>query len=208
MRAGAMLAYVFWHRPLAGTATESYEHDQDRLHRSLAARPPEGFLGSVCFRAGDLPWLGEGGSGYEDWYLIDDWAALGVLRQGVIAVGHHSAHEAAARHAGTGTGGVYRLSEGSASLGDVRFAMWVTATREQPEDAVAALLLGDGLDVARAGLWRRELALGPAPEYCVLGDTAPDGLQDDRLPAGWTVERAAREAACPQPQAGTALGSQ
>jgi len=189
-----MLAYVFWHCPADGTARESYERDQDRLQRSLAARPPEGLRGSACFRAGAVDWLPGDGDGYEDWYLLDDWAAIGVLRQGVVAIGHHSAHAAAARHAGAGTGGVYRLSEGTVRLADVRLAVWVSTTREHPEDAVASLLLGDGLDRERSGLWRRELALGPAPEYCVLGDAVPSGVRDGRLPAGWSAAHAAREA--------------
>jgi len=188
-----MLAYVFWHRPSPGAAVEAYERDQYRLHRSLAARPPEGFGGSVCFRAPFLQWLGDGSDGYEDWYLVDDWGALGVLRQAAVAAGHHTAHDAAARHAGAGAGGVYRLSEGCASFDDVTLAVWVTVAREHPEDAVASLLLGDGLDRRRSGLWRRELALGPAPEYCVLGDAVPAGVQEGRLPAGWTAERRDRE---------------
>jgi hypothetical protein len=117
-----------------------------------------------------------------------------VLRQAAVAVGHHSAHDTAARHVAAGTAGVYRLSEGAASLADVTLAVWVAVTREHPEDAVASLLLGDGLDRARAGLWRRELALGPAPEYCVLGHAVPAGARDDRLPAGWSAERMPREA--------------
>ncbi len=189
-----MLAYVFWHRPAPGTAPESYERDQDRLQRSLAARPPEGLRGSACFRAPDLPWLADGGAGYEDWYLVDDWAALGVLRQAAMAVGHRSAHDTAARHAGEGTGGVYRLSEGGVSFADVRLAVWVTVEREHPEGGVASLLLGDGLDRERSGLWRRELALGPAPEYCVLGEMVPSGVRDGRLPAGWSAAEAARVA--------------
>lgn len=188
-----MLAYVFWHRPAAGTALDGYERQQDRLRRSLAARPPEGFRGSACFRAPALGWLAPGGDAYEDWYLVDDWAALGVLRQAAVAVGHHSAHEAAARHAAAGTGSVYRLSAGGVSLADVRLAVWVTAAREQPEDGVASLLLGDGLDRERSGLWRRELALGPAPEYCVLGDAEPSGVRDGRLPPGWSAKRVTRE---------------
>ncbi len=188
-----MLAYVFWHRPAEGTTVGSYERDQGRLQRSLAARPPEGFRGSACFRAPALRWL-SGRDGYEDWYLVEDWAALGVLREAAVAVGHHSAHDAAARHLGAAAAGVYRLSEGAANLAEVTLAVWIAVTREHPEDAVASLLLGDGLDHTRAGLWRRELALGPAPEYCVLGDAVPAGVQADRLPAGCSAERCDREA--------------
>jgi hypothetical protein len=139
----------------------------------------------------DLPWLD--GDGYEDWYLVEDWAALGVLREAAVAAGHHSAHDAAARHFGRGTAGLYRLSEGGAVLTGVTLAVWVTPDRESREAGVASLLLGDGLD-GDAGLWRRELVLGPAPEYCVLGDAAPAGVRNGRLPDGWRTLHSPREA--------------
>jgi len=189
-----MLGYVFWHRPAEGGAPESYERAQDRFHRSLAARPPEGYRGSACFRVADVEWLGDGGPGYEDWYLVDDFAALGVLRQAAVSAGHRTAHEEAAKRVGDGTGGLYRLAEGCAALEHVRVAVWVSVPREQPEDVVAGLLLGDGLDRRRGGLWRRELTFGPAPEYCVLGPESPSGVGPERLADRWRAEVQEREA--------------
>ena len=41
------------------------------------------------------------------------------------------------------------------------------------------------MDPATAGLWRRCLGLGPAPEFCLLAAEAPAGVAPTRLPAGW-----------------------
>ena len=46
-------------------------------------------------------------------------------------------------------------------------------------------LLADGIDGAGAGLWRRCLGLGPAPEYCLLASEPPAGVAATRLPDGW-----------------------
>jgi hypothetical protein len=194
-----MLAYLFWHRPAEGVKDDAYERAQERLHRSLAARPPEGFRGSASYRAPELPWLSGGGAGYEDWYLVDDWAALGVLRQAAVSESHRTAHDEAARPSGPGAGAVYRLDEGEARPADVRHVIWVTPSHHGPELEIAALLLGDGMDRRHAGLWRRELNLGPAPEFCLLmgedeDEDTPQGVGLGRVPAGWTVERQPREA--------------
>lgn len=192
-----MLAYLFWHRPAEGTDREAYEEAQQRFHRSLAARPPDGFRGSACFAAADVRWLDAGGAGYEDWYLVDDWAALGVLRHAAIGTGHRTAHDAAARWAGAGTGSIYQLDEGLAGFGEPSAGVctvWVTPARHGPELELVALLLGDGMDRRQAGLWRRELALGPAPEYCLVTHELPAGVAHARLPSGWHAESQTRTA--------------
>ena len=64
-----MLAYVFWHRPQGDTDLVSYEEAQRAFHNALE-------LTSACFRLAELP-FGEGSSGYEDWYLVEDWEQTG-----------------------------------------------------------------------------------------------------------------------------------
>ena len=54
-------------------------------------------------------------------------------------------------------------------------------------------LLGDGMDPGTAGLWRRCIGLGPAPEYCLLGTEPSSGVADTRLPAGWSATVSSRE---------------
>jgi len=186
-----VLAYVFWHRPAAGAEAAGYEQALERFHGSLAHQPPSGFRGSAAFRVAELPWLG-GGGGYEDWYLVEDWSALGVLEEAAVAHGHVTAHDAAAARTGAGAGAVYRLAEGSPRLGEAREAIWVSAAPRR-EPVGLGELLGDGIDPARDGLWRRCLVLGPAPEYCLLAAQPPAGVAAGRLPAGWSAQSLPRE---------------
>jgi hypothetical protein len=185
-----MLAYVFWHRPAAGVAPEVYAAAIDRFHRSIAARPPAGFVRSTSFHAPAPNWLGDAPA-FEDWYVIEDFAALGVLNEAAVGRGHLSAHDAAARQAGPGSGSIYRLLEGTATLAQVRVAVWIEKPRGVEAPLLAALL-GDGMDGEHAGLWQRQLALGPAPEYCVLAAEAPTGVGAARLPRGWSATVADR----------------
>jgi hypothetical protein len=185
-----MLAYISWHRPARDVDEEAYEQALTRFHRSLAHRPPSGFRGSVAFRAAELDWLapeGEGDgarAGYEDWYLLDGWSAVGVLEEAAVARGHLSSHDTVAALAGRLSAAIYRLSEGHPSLAQARVAVWV-ARASGPAPVTIGDLLGDGMDREVAGLWRRCLGLGPAPEYCLLAPEAPAGVAAARLPAGW-----------------------
>lgn len=188
-----MLAYVFWHRPAAGVAPETYGAAIRRFHRSIAARPPMGFVCSASLRAPDLEWLAGEGDGFEDWYVVEDFAALGVLNEAAVGRGHLSAHDTAARQAGPGTGSIYRLLEGVPAPAQARIAVWIDKPRGV-ESPLLAALLGDGMDAAHAGLWQRQLALGPSPEYCVLAREAPAGVAPARLARGWTATVTAREA--------------
>lgn len=187
-----MLAYVFWHLPAAGVAPEAYGPVIDRFHRSLAARPPAGFVRSASFHAPAPNWLGDTPA-FEDWYVVEDFAALGVLNEAAVGRGHLSAHDAAARHAGPGTGSIYRLLEGTATLQDPCVAVWIEKPRGV-ESPLLAALLGDGMDGEHAGLWQRQLALGPAAEYCVLAPEVPSGVAPARLPRGWSATVADRAA--------------
>jgi len=202
-----VLAYVFWHRCREGTDIEAYEQALIAFQRSLARMPPVGMRGSAVFRVGALPWsvgaaLGEepggvtAGAGYEDWYLVEDYAALGVLGEAAVGRGHRTSHDRAARGLGWGTASLYRLLEGDArsvsGAGAASSATWVSRPLGSPERPLAELL-GDGMDPAHASLWQRQLALGPAPEFCLLAGEHPQGVAESRLPAGWRSATLARE---------------
>jgi hypothetical protein len=198
-----MLAYVFWHRPATARGAEDYERALARFHHSLAENPPAGFTASVTLRARELPWLaptgGEPAIGYEDWYLVENWTALGVLEAAAVSRGHAGAHDGAARGMGEGTGAVYRLLEGTPALSDMHTAVWVSRPPGS-EEAQLADLLEDGFDPARTALFQRCLVLGPAPELCLLNaeelpgaGAAETGLAAGRLPPGWRALPAARE---------------
>jgi putative intracellular protease/amidase len=188
-----VLAYVFWHRSAPGVASAEYEAANVRFQRALTANAPGGFVASACLSAGSLPWLGDGGPGYEDWYVVEDFAALGVLNGAALGRGNRTAHDAAARLMGEGTGGLYRLLDGAPRFELVANANWITPTRG-PDEAMLEDFLADGMDRDSASLWRRLLALGPAPELCLLAGEMPAGVRSTRLPEGWLAEIGARAA--------------
>jgi hypothetical protein len=190
-----MLAYVFWHHPREGVAAEAYERDNLAFHRSLARTPPVGLRGSLAFRLAEIPWLGDG-AGYEDWYLLADFTALGVLNEAAVGRGHRSSHDQVAREFGAGAGGLYCLLEGEAPLDAVAgarsTATWVARPPGSTRRGLGELL-GDGMDPGQASLWRRQLVLGPAPEFCLLASEVPAGVAATRLPAGWSARTLQRE---------------
>jgi hypothetical protein len=195
-----VLAYLSWHRPAAGVDRGAYEQALERFHRSLAHQPPSGFRGSAALRLGVLPGLApvdgdrdrDGPAGYEDWYLLDDWNAVGVLEEAAPARGHETAHRQIASLAGAATGAVYRLIEGSARASGAGEAIWVEHSPGRERPSLGALL-GDGIDPARDALWRRCIGLGPAPEYCLLAAEPPAGVAGGRLPSGWVARAVTRE---------------
>ncbi len=194
-----MLAYVFWHRPARGVHAQDYERALVRFHHSLNENPPAGFASSATLRAAELSWLAGEGAGYEDWYLVENWTALGVLEAAAVSRGHSGAHEGAAEAMGSGTGAVYRLLEGSADLAAAHAAVWITRPPQAGGPQLAELL-EDGFDPALTALFQRCLVLGPAPELCLLSGEEPaartdaeTGIAATRLPAGWRAQSAARE---------------
>jgi hypothetical protein len=196
-----VLAYVFWHRPRERAEAAEYEDALIAFQRSLARNRPVGNLGAAVYRVASIPWLADGGSassegGYEDWYLLEDFAALGVLGEAAVGRGHRTSHDGAAARMGAGAAGLYALAEGrpgADSLAAALRGVWVDRPTggRQPEPVE---LLGDGLTPGRSSLWRRALALGPAPELCVLADEEPSGVAAARLPAGWRAQTIGREA--------------
>ena len=198
-----MLAYVFWHRPREDSAREAYEQAELAFHHSLARARPAGLRGTAVFRVAELPWLAQSPSaaaeaGYEDWYLVEDYTALGILNEAAVSHGHRTVHDDVARRFGSGAGGLYGLVEGELgpgvdSIGESSIAVWVARTPGVQRRGLSELL-GDGMAPAHASLWRRQLVFGPAPEFCLLASEAPPGVAPTRLPAGWSARTLAREA--------------
>ena len=156
-----MLAYLFWHRPTPDTG--DYERRLAEFHERLRADPPAGFAESVAFRV-DVPWLGQG---YEDWYLVEDWHALGVLNAAAVDAAHRPDHDAVARDAAHGSGGVYALRAGDLAVRDAGAADWSGKPLGEPYPEWESGLTGSR-DPGDFALWQRQLVLGPAPEYCLL----------------------------------------
>ncbi len=144
-----MLAYVFWHQPKAGVDRDAYEAAQRAFHEKIDA--PSG-----CFRLAALPF--DRGSGYEDWYLVEGWAELGALNDAATDPARRDGHDRAAELAADGWGAVYALARGTAEI--PAGAIWHEKERGRPTaDLTDSLPTGT--------VWRRQLVLGPAPEFCI-----------------------------------------
>ena len=91
-----VLAYVFWHWKRAEITATDYEHRQRAFHAALAVAPPPGLLGSFSVSFSHAPWASGDGEAYEDWYLVRDFGALGLLNEAAVSASRAPLHEAAA----------------------------------------------------------------------------------------------------------------
>jgi hypothetical protein len=163
-----MLAYVFWHWPLRDTEQEGYESSLFDFHRSLVERKPDGFHESYVFRLKETPWISNSaGPVYEDWYLVDDFHALGLLNEGAVTGVSRAPHHGVAQKADGGAAGVYRLRAGQPALSRARHAVWFSKPRGLPYDDFYCGIPSPALE-AGGGLWERQMVLGPAAECCLL----------------------------------------
>lgn len=166
------LAYVFWHRARDGTVVDSHESALREFHRQLAAAGVPEFQRSWTLALARVPWLGDR-PGYEDWYLVDSFAALGALNTAAVGDTLRGAHDAAAVAATDGTAGVYALLRGEPR--PQRHAEWMSKPDGVGYPEFLATLPAGGV------LWQRQLTLGPAPEF-VLTDASRSGAS-----AGWST---------------------
>lgn len=160
------LAYVFWHWPRAEVQRASYEEKLASFTASLNANRASGFVEALSFRVGSLPWGLAGASVYEDWYVVRDFAALGALNDAAVSDGARSPHDTIAKDFMKGAGGVFKSVIGALPLGEARVATWIEKTigpsYQSYYDDLARALGGQ-----RYRVWRRQMVLGPSPQFCV-----------------------------------------
>lgn len=150
-----MLAYVFWHRPGDAVDLDEYEEGLRAFHAALDSC-------SRSFRLERLPFGTDGG--YEDWYLAETWAALGGLNERAVDARHRAPHDRVAAGTARGWGGVYALIRGKAQIPTG------TAWFEKPPGEPTAEFLAARSEET---IWRRQLVLGPAPEFCAAAVATP-----------------------------------
>lgn len=160
-----MLAYVFWHWKRAEVAATDYENRQRAFHAALGVAPSSGFLGSFSVGLSQAPWLTGGADAYEDWYLVQDFAALGLLNEAAVSASRAAPHDAAAAIAAGGAGGLYGLRRGAA-LRQPRYAHWFGKPDGMAYSELFAQL-APVMDQAECALWMRQMVLGPAREFCL-----------------------------------------
>jgi hypothetical protein len=162
---GGVLAYVFWHVAAPDVAPADYEARLGRFHAALRDAPPPGLGLTATLGLGAVPWLG-GAAGYEDWYLLDDFAALGTLNVAAVSGARRPPHDEAAMAADRGVAGVMGHVAGPPLPQHLGWAAWLSKPAGMPYDAFHEELWTALATDACA--WQRQMTLGPATEYCVL----------------------------------------
>ena len=189
-----MLAYVFWHWPRPDVSIADYEARMRTFQGALAADGPRELRAARAWRVAGAPWLPDG-SGYEEWYLLDESAALDALNRGAVTGTLAEPHNTVAALAAGGAAGLYQMVTGNpgapatpASL-DGTAAHWFAKPSGMPYADFYARL-GE----AQSRLWRRMMVLGPTPEFCLLSDDA-----DSVMPAAGQPITVQRELVWPTP---------
>ena len=161
-----MLAYVFWHWPQSTVDPDTYVNHLIDFHNTLAANKPPGFHESVVFRIRGASWLNTTDEAYEEWYLLDDSAAMDPLNDAAVSGVCEEPHNRVAREAAGGIGGLYRLRAGQGQLSESRQALWLSKPAGVSyKDFYATLQpLTSQPGVA---LWGRQMTLGPTTEFCI-----------------------------------------
>jgi hypothetical protein len=162
-----VLAYVFWHVAAPDVAIADYEERLGAFHGALRVDPPAWLGPTATVALAAVPWLG-GAAGYEDWYLVDGFAALGALNQTAISGARKPPHDAAAAASAHGIAGIMGHVSGPQLATAPGWAAWLSKPEgmvyERFHAELAAALPPE------ASAWQRQMVLGPATEYCVLAD--------------------------------------
>jgi len=159
-----LLAYVFWHWKRPEVSANDYEERQRGFHAALRASPSPGFVQSFSLGVSNAPWAAAGDA-YEDWYLVQDFAALGVLNEAAVSSSRAHPHDVAAAVAAGGAAGVYGLKLGTALHGP-HYAHWFAKPEGMPYRDLFAQL-APVVDRVEGALWMRQMVLGPAREFCL-----------------------------------------
>lgn len=160
------LAYLFWHWTEA--PREEYEAGLREFHQALRGLGVPGLQGSAAYRITGAPWTAAA-SAYEDWYLVGGSADLDPLNEAAVSAAMRARHDRPAAQTAGVAGGLYRLQRGDVDL-DADSATWLAKPKGVSYDAFYA-----GLPPLKA-LFRRQMVLGPTPEFLALGGRGLEGL--------------------------------
>lgn len=180
-----MLAYVFWHVPLAEIDASDYEAALLGFHSDMAAAPPPGFQSSATYRISEVPWL-NARAGYEDWCFVTSSAALDTLNKAAVKPERWEVHAAISSKTDFGHGGLYYHLHGDELPVAGSQVVWLKRPRgiryEQPlQDIISG-------STGYLSCWRKQMVLGPGTEFAIVGDSSLKLI----VPEGWqmlTVKR-------------------
>jgi hypothetical protein len=178
-----MLAYVLWHHPRGEDSTRIiYEASLLALHEGLHEAKIDGFVDSTTSTVLGLPWL-PGADNREDWYVVRDWYGIGALSEALHSGRQKVARDLVTHSSSVDGAAIYRLHSGECRI-DAPSAVWFPKP-----DGMAYWVMEELMEPLFGthgwGLWQRQLALGPSPEFCFLGEQpwrheAIDALQVKR----------------------------
>lgn len=164
-----MLAYVFWHVQRPTVDRSVYISNLRAFHETLNCNKPSGFHYSVVFESTGVDWLGAAASAFADWYLIEDFASLGVLNEAAVTGVCQNPHNVVAKDAADGIAGLYRLQLGDVSFSTKRDAVWFS----KPAGVTYKDFFSRMQTICSKNdmLWQRQMTLGPTAEFCLLSET-------------------------------------
>ena len=171
-----MKAYVFWHWKQRDVPKSDYENRLIQFHRALG-KTSDVLKLSWCSSFRGAPWANNNGAAYEDWYLVENSAALDPLNDDAISESRKLPHDQAAMAVEDGTAGLCYLRSGKACVSPA-FALWFSKPKgwsyKDLDEALIPYMVGD------VALWARQMALGPGREFCLHASEnkeLPDGIE-------------------------------
>lgn len=173
-----MLAYLFWHVPLAEVEPSAYEAALMKFHRHLADGSPPGFARSTSYRISAVPWLGNR-TGYEDWCFVESSSALETLNQAAVDPTRWDVHAGISYKTEFGHGGLYYHLSGEVLPLDGSRLVWLKRPRRIRYETPLKEIIGSSNGFLSC--WRKFMVLGPADEFAIVGD---DTLRVE-IPPGW-----------------------
>jgi hypothetical protein len=178
-----MLAYVFWHWPVATINAHDYTNRLVAFHQSLRSHAFSGFHSSHVFQIENVPWGPSDQALYEDWYLVENFAALETLNNTAVTTANKAPHDQAAQYAADGKAGLYQLITGESDPARAHVACWFGKPAGMSYEACFSFV-HPLVEASGGALWQRQMTLGPTPEFCWWAPVSlvlPDSIMVNRV---------------------------